>query len=332
MDSETLAGMFDYIEREGVNVHGVLVVRHGYTVVEAYAPPYRPDVEHNTYSCGKSVTSALVGIAIEEGYIDGAGQEVLDFFPERTFANAGPRKAAMTLEHLLTMTAGLDWPESSVPYSSSRNILGQMLRSRDWVQFVLDRPMVAQPGTTFNYSTGVSHLLSAIIQQATGMSASSFARDHLFGPLGIPRVYWRSSPDGVTLGGGGIWMTPREMARFGQLYLQGGVWDGRQVIPADWVAASVARQVTAHTTAPYYGYQWWVRSNGSYAAHGYKGQRIFVMPDLDMVVVFTGDIQGSAPSYLLSAYIVPAARSDEPLPENPEGASLLEARIGEMGR
>jgi CubicO group peptidase (beta-lactamase class C family) len=332
MDSETLAGMFDYIERESVNVHGVLVVRHGYTVVEAYAPPYRPDVAHNTYSCGKSVTSALVGIAIEEGYIDGVDQKVLGFFPDRTFANADPRKAAMTLEHLLTMTSGLDWPESSVPYSSSRNILGQMLRSRDWVQFVLDRPMVAEPGTTFNYSTGVSHLLSAIIQQATGMSASSFARAHLFGPLGIPRVYWRSSPDGVTLGGGGIWMTPREMARFGQLYLQGGVWDGRQVVPVEWVAASVARQVNASTTAPYYGYQWWVRSNGTFAAHGYKGQRIFVIPHLDMVVIFTGDIQGSAPSTLLSAYIVLAARSSEPLPENPQGVALLEAGISELGR
>jgi CubicO group peptidase (beta-lactamase class C family) len=190
--------------------------------------------------------------------------------------------------------------------------------------------MAAAPGAAFNYSSGVSHLLSAIIQEATGMRTFSFAREYLFEPLGISRVHWPSDPHGIAFGGGGLWLTPRDMARFGQLYLQGGVWGGKQVVPAEWVEASISRQVNAHGAAPYYGYQWWVRSSGTYAAHGYRGKRIFVIPDLEMVVVFTADLSGNAPSVILSNFIIPAARSPEPLPENPEGVALLEARVNEI--
>jgi CubicO group peptidase (beta-lactamase class C family) len=330
MDSELLVGMFDYIEQQKVNVHSVLVVRHGYVVVEAYSPPYGRNIRHGTASCGKGITSALVGIAIREGYIDGVDQKVLDFFPTHSAAQSDPLKQSMTVEHLLTMTSGIDWPESSASYSSSRNIMNQMMRSQDWVRFVLDRPMAAQPGAVFNYSSGVSHLLSAIIQEATGTRTLSFARTHLFEPLGITRVYWPSDPHGIAFGAGGLWMTARDMAKIGQLYLQGGVWDGKQIVPAEWVEASIAQQVNAHGPAPYYGYQWWVRSNGTFAAHGYRGQRIFVVPDLEMVVVFTGDISGNAPSAILASFIVPAAQSPEPLPDNPQGVALLKARIGEF--
>jgi CubicO group peptidase (beta-lactamase class C family) len=202
-----------------------------------------------------------------------------------------------------------------------------MMRSRNWVQFVLDRPMAAAPGSTFNYSSGGSHLLSAILQEATGMRTISFAREYLFEPLGIRGVSWTSDPQGIALGAGGVRLAPRELARLGQLYLQGGVWGGEQIVPAEWVEASIAPQVSAHGAASYYGYQWWVRGSGIFAAHGYRGQRIFVVPDLEMVVVFTADLPGGEPSMLLSNYILPAAQSSEPLPENPEGVALLQARI-----
>jgi CubicO group peptidase (beta-lactamase class C family) len=127
-------------------------------------------------------------------------------------------------------------------------------------------------------------------------------------------------------------MTARDMAKFGQLYLQGGVWDGQQVILAEWVEASITNQVSASGAASYYGYQWWVRGSGTYAAHGYRGQRIFVIPDLEMVVVFTAELSGNMPSVLLSSFIIPAARSSESLPENPAGAALLASRIEEMAR
>lgn len=155
------------------------------------------------------------------------------------------------------------------------------------------------------------------------MSTFSFAREYLFEPLDISQVYWDSGSGGVTFGGGGIWMTARDMAKFGTLYLEGGVWNGQQVVPADWVEASVA--------APYYGYQWWRLGNGGYAALGYLGQRIVVIPDLEMVVIFTGEISDNAPSSLLDTFIIPAAKSSEPLPDNPEELVLLESRISEVG-
>ncbi len=161
------------------------------------------------------------------------------------------------------------------------------------------------------------------------MQTFSFAREYLFEPLGISRVSWPMDPHGIAFGAGGLRLTPRGLAKFGQLYLQDGVWGGEQILPAEWVEASIAPQVNAHGAASYYGYQWWVRGSGTFAAHGYRGKRIFVIPDLEMVVVFTADLAGNAPSVILSNFIIPAARSPEPLPENPEGVALLEAKISE---
>jgi CubicO group peptidase (beta-lactamase class C family) len=322
MDSGMLAGMFDYIEQQRVQVHSVLVVRNGYVVMEAYYYPYNSSRVHPLLSCSKSFLSALIGIAIDEGYLN-LEDKALDFFPDRTIANDSLRKQAITVEHLLRMMSGLDWPESSASYSSSNNILWQMMDSPDWAQFVLDRPMAVAPGTTFNYSTGDSQLLGAILEKATGTSTEEFARTRLFEPLGVPsnRWYWESSPEGVAFGGGGLNLTPRDMAKFGTLYLEGGVWEGEQVVPADWVEASV--------TPSHYGYQWWRLANGGYAALGYGGQLIAVVPDLELVAIITGDFSGTASAYLVDGFIVPAARSAEPLPENPTALAQLNARIDE---
>ncbi len=308
MDSELLAAMFDYIEQQKADVHSVLIIRNGYMVAEAYFYPYDPDIPYGTRSCTKSFLSALVGIAIKEGYLD-LDDKVLDFFPDRVIANDDLRKRAMTVEHLLLMRSGLDWPESSVSYGSANNILWRMMDSRDWVQFVLDRPLVTEPGATFNYSTGDPQLLAAVLEEATGMSTRKFARTHLFEPLGVSSGHWdwRSAPEGVAFGGGGLSITSRAMAKFGYLYLEGGDWNGQQIVPADWVEVSVAD--------PHYGYQWWRLSNGGYAALGYGGQRIAVIPDLEMVVVITGEFSGTTSRYLVDAFIIPAAKSSEPLPE-----------------
>ncbi len=198
MDSELLVEMLDDIQEREANIHSVLIVRNGYMVLEAYFDPYDQDTSHVVHSVTKSITSALVGISIREGYIDGVNQPVLKHFPGRTVSNLDPAKQAMTLEHLLNMTSGLSWPEVSSPYVSLSNPVRQMLRSQDFVQFVLDRPMNEEPGTSFNYNTGASHLLSAIIQETTGINTLSFAQKHLFTPLGISDVFWPSYPDGVT--------------------------------------------------------------------------------------------------------------------------------------
>jgi CubicO group peptidase (beta-lactamase class C family) len=312
--------MFDHVETQGLDVHSILILRNDHLVLEAYFYPYDGDESRHTYSCTKSITSALIGIAIEKGYIEGLDAKVLDFFSERAIANDGPWKRAMAIEHLLTMTSGLDWPESSVPYGPG-NILASMLASRDWVGFVLDRPMAAEPGTTFNYNTGASHLLSAILEEATGMNTWAFARLYLFNHLNVDSrdVYWRADPQGVSFGGGGLHMKPRDMLKFGLLYLRGGVWGYRQVVPVGWVTASV--------DAPGYGHQWWMLAGGGYAALGYRGQRIVVVPDLEMVVVITGEFSGTASRHLVDAFILPAVRSVEPLPENPAALAALEERV-----
>jgi CubicO group peptidase (beta-lactamase class C family) len=311
--------MFDYIADHGAEVHSVLVVRNGTLVMEAYFHPYNQSRVHSLTSCSKSFLSALVGIAVDEGYLN-LDDRALDFFPDRTIGNDSPLKREITVEHLLLMRSGLDWPESSVSYNSSDNILRQMWDSPDWTQFVLDRSMATAPGTTFNYSTGDSQLLTAILEQATGVSTQQFARLRLFEPLGISSTYWRwtSAPDGVAFGGGGLSLTPRAMAKFGYLYLQGGVWEGRQVVPAEWVEASV--------TPATYGYQWWRLAGGGYAALGFGGQRIVVVPDLELVLVITGDSSGMTSGYLVGTF-VPAVKSSEPLPENPAALAELEAHI-----
>lgn len=262
MDSELLMEMLDDIRRREANIHSVLIVRNGHLVLEAYFDPYRKDISHVVHSVTKSVTSALVGIAIDQGYIDGVDQTVLSHFPERTFSNLDPAKQAMTIEHLLTMTSGLSWPELDSSYISPSNPVVQMYRSQDAVQFVLDSPMAEDPGVRFNYNTGAFHLLSAVIQETTEISSLSFAQKNLFGPLGISGVYWPSDQDGITAGGIGIRMTPSDLARFGYLYLNEGIWDGAQVVPAAWIETSTA---PLSIGSDHYGYQWRLGSEAYWA-------------------------------------------------------------------
>ena len=171
--------------------------------------------------------SALIGIAIDKGYIKGVNQPVLNFFKKRTAKNLDADKKAMTLEHVLTMTTGLECRDS---YLYSWSGLNQMTASDDWVQFMIDLPMVEAPGTRFEYCNGASFLLSAILQEQTGMNALTFANKHLFGPLGIPVVYWPSNSQGITIGYANLYMTPRDMAKIGYLYLNDGLWDDKRII------------------------------------------------------------------------------------------------------
>ena len=163
MDSALLARMYQAVEQRDLDLHSLLVIRNGRIVAEAYYRPFRQDAQHELYSCTKSFVATLIGIAIDQGLITGVEQRVLSCFPGRSFANPDPLKEAMTLEDLLTMTSGLDWPEGDPIYRA-------MYQSRDWVSFVLSRPMVERPGARFNYNSGCSHVLSAILQEATGMN------------------------------------------------------------------------------------------------------------------------------------------------------------------
>ncbi len=193
-----------------------------------------------------------MGIAIDEGYIEGVDQLVLDLFPERTVTNLDADKQAMTLEDVLTMSTGLGCQDS---YLYRWRGLREMERSDDWVQFMLDLPMAEEPGTQFEYCNGASFLLSAIVQETTGMNALAFANEHLFGPLGIIDVQWLSNPQGITIGWSDLYLTPHDMAKIGYLYLNEGWWDGEQVVSADWVEASTREHISAKTLQDGYGYQ-----------------------------------------------------------------------------
>jgi CubicO group peptidase (beta-lactamase class C family) len=302
MDSQRLAQMLTTIQERDLNLHSLLIVRNGYLVSETYFGEYQQDTRHELFSCTKSFVSTLIGIAIDKGYIDRTDQRVVDFFPKHTFANLDEQKESMTLEDLLTMRTGLDWQEGDPAYRA-------LYQSPDWVQFMLDKPMAQPPGSQFNYCSGCSHILSAILQQATGMDPRDFADQYLFQPLGISNMQWDTNADGIPIGGWGIQMTPRDMAKLGYLYLQHGQWNGQQIVSAQWV--ETATQTHTETDGSLgYGYQWWTYpSMNAYTATGRYGQTIFVIPEADLVIVTTAQMENfDAIFQLIEEYIIPAVQ------------------------
>jgi CubicO group peptidase (beta-lactamase class C family) len=324
MDSNLLENMLDKIWIKDLDIESISIVRNGYIVLDAYTYGNHSDRNHRIASCTKSIMSALIGIAIDKGYIKDVNQPVLDFFPKHVAKNLDDDKKAMTLEHLLTMTTGLECRDS---YLYKWSGIKQMRMSADWVQFMIDLPIVEVPGAHFEYCNGASFLLSAILQEQTGMNALNFAKKHLFGPLGISDVTWPSNLQGITIGYGRIYMRPQDMAKIGYLYLNDGMWDGKQVISSQWVKASTRKHIDA-TLLPGYGYQWWIVSPGIYTAVGYKGQFIIVAPEKNIVAVFTSRLDPEdfyTPLVLWAAYIIPAVKSPTPLPENPDGEKALKS-------
>lgn len=305
MDAARLQAALDAARMQNLNLHGVLVIRHGYIVLEKYFGSWDAAAAHSLFSCTKSFVSALAGIALDRGLIPGLDRPVLSFFSGESFEASDRRKQAMTVENLLTMSTGLDWLEEDETYEKMYTDSG------DWVKFILDLPMASAPGRRFNYSSGSSHLISAIIQETSGMNGYDFARENLFGPLGIKDPSWERDPSGVPIGGWGLSLSPRDMAKLGFLYLHDGTWDGKQVVPAYWVASSTQPQIKANDTWEY-GYQWWVDPDGAFfTAVGRYGQGIFVVPGLDLVVVFTAHIDSTdTEAELLKKYIIPACRTD----------------------
>ena len=320
MNSTTLNGMMDFVSNESILVNGIVVVRNGYVVLEEYPrfPLYDGTWPHPLHSVTKSFASALVGIAAGEGYINGTEDKVLDFFPERSFANMSQWKEALTLKHLLTMTSGLQWNEWAIPYEDSRNDVRRMMGASDPVQFVLDHDMANEPGAEWAYNGGGSHLLMEIVNQTTGVDPMDYAREHLFNPLGITNLYWEPSGQGIPWGFYGLQLTPLDMAKFGYLYLNNGTWNGTEILPAEWVAESFDAKVLFSEGGGImdyngYGYQWWV-SDLSYGVHGAIGryeQKILVLPKYDMVVVFVASIADESWSedYMLRNYILPAVEN-----------------------
>jgi len=276
MRSDVLADMLSLVQEKGYKIDSITVVRNGFIVADAYFYPFRKGMKHSIHSCTKSIISALIGIALDRGYIKGINQSALSFFPNKTIANLDEWKKAITVRHLLTMSSGLKCRDS---YRYGYVGYREMLNSTDWIQHVLNLPMETSPGRTFNYSNGVSHLLSGILQNATNMTTLDFAKKHLFTPLGITDVEWQTSPQGIYTGWARMLLTPHDMAKIGWLYLNKGQWEGRQVVSKAWVEKSTKGHVEGTLLDIYggmYGYQWWVDPAGYYMAIGFQGQFIFV--------------------------------------------------------
>jgi len=294
----------------------LLVVRHGYLVVEEYFTGWDPDDAYSIRSITKSLISASVGIALHQGFIDSLDQRLLDFFPEYNTPSLDPRKRQITIRHLLTMRAGFDRDENVDP---------QFTNSANWIRDTIQLPLINDPGETFTYSTMAVHLLSGVITKAAGMSTLDFMEANLCEPLGISIRLWDRDPQGYYFGGGSMYMTSRDMARFGYLYIENGLVDGQPIIPEEWIDSSFQ-----NSTGEYrqwgvleelgYGYLWWlgkIQNHPVQFASGYAGQYIVLIPDVDVVIVTTAifpfndemaDAQSESIFELIADHILPSIR------------------------
>jgi CubicO group peptidase (beta-lactamase class C family) len=265
-----------------VRLRSLLISINGELVEERYFNGARAAQPANLKSASKSILSALVGIAFDRGHLVNLHDAIGKFFPEHLTATNDARKRAITIADLLTMRSGLE--------STSNVNYGRWVQSGNWVRHALARPLVEEPGGQMIYSTGNSHLLSALLTKVTGMSTYEFARRHLAGPLGISLAPWARDPQGIYLGGNEMHLTPRAMLAFGELYMNGGRAGGKQVISETWIKESFTPRTRSRWSGREYGYGWWIDTLGghrAYYAWGHGGQFIFVVPGLKLVVVTT---------------------------------------------
>jgi CubicO group peptidase (beta-lactamase class C family) len=330
LDEKRLCAIVDDLKAfKPANIHAVVVAHRGRLVFEQYfsgedeiwARPlgvvaHGPEVKHDVRSISKSVTALLVGIAVDRKLIAGIDEPVFTFFPEYAALHS-PEKERITLRHLLTMSAGLAWNET-IPYTNPANSEVRMLRAPDPYRYVLEQPVVEAPGVEFNYSGGATQLLAGVIQKATGKPLVAFAREALFDPLGITDLEWVRMPNREVAAASGLRLRPRDLAKLGQLMLQKGQWQGRQIVPAAWIEQSTTPQIEA-IDFMFYGYQWWLgrslidkRDVPWTAGLGLGGQRLFVVPALDLVVVinagyYTSPVQRWLPWAIFRKYVVRSA-------------------------
>jgi CubicO group peptidase (beta-lactamase class C family) len=318
------------------NIHALLMVRRGKLAFEEYFAGadeirgrpigivrFDANTLHDVRSVTKSVSSMLLGVALARDAGMGLDTPVLDFFPEYADLRT-PQRLPLRLRHLLSMSAGLKWDEHTQPYGSLLNSETAMDEASDRYRFVLEQPIVAEPGRRFEYSGGNAVVLAAIIERSTKVRADDYARRVLFGPLGITRYEWLKYPDGTPIAASGLRLLPRDMAKLGLLCLNHGRWNEKQVVPEAWLRDSISPHITV-SDQPHglqsYGYQWWRGSARVgeasvpwIAAVGYGGQRILIVPSMDLVVVLTAGLYGNPREFdiafdILLNRILPAVSS-----------------------
>lgn len=280
MDSAQLEKAEHLYSQNFPSAYSLIIIRHGYIVKEAYYNGMNENSANHIYSITKSFTSALTGICIEDGYIDNVDQKMLDFYPEYVTGDMDPLKKDIKIKHMLTHTTGLSGGGGD-----------------DWLKSTVESKISSNPGEVFSYSNSVPDLLSGIVTKKTKMSTFDFAEKKLFGPLGISIDKWETTPKGIYTGANGLYITPRNIAKLGYLYLNYGYWDGNQILTSEWVKDSSSKHASFDRLKAY-GYLMWVRQKPdtfkgmkihTYFPYGHRGQYIGIIPELDLLVIMSAD-------------------------------------------
>jgi CubicO group peptidase (beta-lactamase class C family) len=330
VDSKILASVIDDLTVN--NVHSFIFIRNGHIITEGYNADNDKSTKQDILSITKSITSSLIGIAIKDHKIKDENVNIGSYFPQLS-QDTEPLKKEIKISNLLTMTSNLEWNNDNEISTLS------MIHSSDWIEHLLQLPLNGNPGTQFMYSNGNPHLLSAILQKATGQSEASYAKEVLFNPLGITDVEWESDPNGNSIGSYGIHMTIRDLAKYGYLYLNNGVWDKERIIPKEWITKSTHQFVTFNESSshPYeqgYGYLWWLHKNSQkpeeqiFSANGSSGQSLVIMPKQNMILVVTANNKDSFfMDPIIDNTLMNSIKSDQSIKPNPEGVSFLNSKI-----
>jgi CubicO group peptidase (beta-lactamase class C family) len=324
LDSAKLAAVLDTINSNQIPVHSWMIIRNGYIVLDTYFYPYDGTTLHDIASATKSITTTLIGIAADKGYLS-MDDTMLSFFPDRTIANDNEWKQQITVRDLVTMTSGLHCDDKG----GEEWTQAELRASDDWIQFVLDLEAIHEPGTVWAYCSPGSYMLSVILTKATGMSEAAFAEENLFGPLGIEEYYWPADENGINYGWGDLALYPHDMAKIGQLWLNMGNWDGQQIVSRQWMEEALTTQ-SGTDRGQDYGYGLWLNNNEifSYMASGRGGQEIAVAPQLGLVLVKTG---GGYEPAVLDRYLESTIGDlENSIAENPAGLAQLQTAMEAM--
>ncbi|UCG88935.1 MAG: serine hydrolase [Gemmatimonadota bacterium] len=326
VSSAAIIEFVDAVEQSDHEFHSFMFLRHGKVIAEGWWDPYAPDLKHTMYSTSKSFTSTAIGFAVSEGLIS-VDDKVVSFFRDDLPDSISPYLAQLAIKHVISMTTGQD-PDPT----------GIVMRDSNWVETFLATPIVNEPGSTFLYNTLGTYILSAIVSEVTGEAVIDYLTPRLFEPLGITDIDWEVDPQGRNTGGWGLRIRTEGMAKFGQLFLQQGMWNGEQILPQSWVQEATSASILQSPEAPDsirdssdwlqgYGYQFWRSRNNAYRGDGAFGQFIIVMPDQHAVIVITSesaDMQGEI--NLVWEYLLPAMQ-ESALPEDPETEARLRDRL-----
>jgi len=336
IEIDPIVDMMNYLNSNNSHtIHNILITKNNKLVFEEYFEGYKLDynaedlngvlmdytrtTDHPMQSVSKSVTSVIIHFAVKEGYFPDLNKKIIDYFPEYSDILTG-EKANVTIHHLLTMTSGIAWDETILPIGSTQSDFTQLFASDDPIKFILSKPILTTPGTTFSYSSGSTNVIGAIIEKATGVGFLDYANQKLFDPLRSEGGAWSAYSNGQIHASGGLYFKARELTKIGLLFLNDGMWEGNQIITSDWINASQYEHVTSTENFipnTSYGYYWWLTNfivNGTsykcFFAAGWGDQHMFIIPNLNMIVEFNSGnyqgISGISPLDLMNNYILKA--------------------------